>query len=144
MLSKKQAKIFFLGGTLLFLLIFVGMSIHSLLVGIPKNTNDSEITDQVKLGKQLWDKNNCMGCHTIMGEGAYYAPELTRAYSRRGETYIHSVLTAPEGWGFRGRKMVKYDFTDEEVAGLTAFFKWMDKTDLNGFPPEPSLPAPLN
>jgi hypothetical protein len=40
--------------------------------------------------------------------------------------------------------MVKYDFTDEEVAGLTAFFKWMDKTDLNGFPPEPSLPTPLN
>jgi nitric oxide reductase subunit C len=143
MLSKKQAKIFFLGGTLLFLAIFVGMSVHSLMVGIPENTNASEITDQVKLGKQLWDENNCMGCHTIMGEGAYYAPELTRSYSRRGETYIHAVLTAPEGWGFRGRKMVKYDFTEEEVAGLIAFLKWMDKTDLNGFPAEPSLPAPI-
>ncbi len=143
MLSKKQAKIFFLGGTILFMLIFIGMSVHSLMVGIPKNTNDSEINDQVKLGKQLWDKNNCMGCHTIMGEGAYYAPELTRVYTRRGEAYIQAVLTAPEGWGFRGRKMVKYDFTEEEVAGLMAFLKWMDKTDLNGFPPEPSLPAPL-
>ena len=142
MLSKKQAKIFFLGGTILFMLIFIGMSIHSLLIGIPKNTNDSEITDQVRLGKQLWDQENCMGCHTIMGEGAYYAPELTRVYSRRGETYIQAVLTAPEGWGFRGRKMVKYDFTDEEVAGLMAFLQWMDKTDLNGFPSEPSLPPP--
>ncbi len=143
MLSKKQAKVFFLGGTILFMLIFVGMSIHSLLVGIPENTNDSEINDQVRLGKQVWDRENCMGCHTIMGEGAYYAPELTRVFSRRGEAYIEAVLNAPEGWGFRGRKMVKYDFTTEEVAGMVAFLKWMDKTYLNGFPPEPSLPAPL-
>ncbi len=143
MLSKKQAKIFFLGGTILFMLIFVGMSIHSLLVGIPENTNDSEINDQVRLGKQIWDRENCMGCHTIMGEGAYYAPELTRVFSRRGEAYIEAVLNAPEGWGFRGRKMVKYDFTKEEVAGVVAFLKWMDNTYLNGFPPEPSLPAPL-
>lgn len=142
MLSKKQAKIFFLGGTILFMLIFIGMSVHSLMIGIPRNTNDSEITDQVRLGKQLWDENNCMGCHTIMGEGAYYAPELTRVYSRRGETYIQAVLTAPEGWGFRGRKMVKYDFTEKEVAGLMAFLQWMDKTDLNGFPAAPSLPPP--
>ena len=142
MLSKKQAKIFFLGGTILFMLIFIGMSVHSLMVGIPENTNDSEITDEVRLGKQLWDDNNCMGCHTIMGEGAYYAPELTRVYSRRGEGYIKAVLTAPEGWGFRGRKMVKYDFTEEEITGITAFLKWMDKTDLNGFPAAPSLPPP--
>jgi len=54
MLSKKQAKIFFLGGTILFMLIFVGMSIHSVLVGIPENTNAIEIIDQVKLGKQLY------------------------------------------------------------------------------------------
>ena len=39
---------------------------------------------------------------------------------------------------------VKYTFTEEEVAGLVAFLKWMDKTDLNGFPAEPSLPAPVS
>ena len=144
MLSKKQAKIFFLGGTVLFLLIFIGMTVDTLINGIPQNTNVDQMDEQVLLGRKLWDKNNCMGCHTIMGEGAYYAPELTRVYSRRGETYIQSVLTAPEGWGFRGRKMVKYDFTDEEVAGLIAFFKWMDKAHLNGFPPEPNLPAPIS
>lgn len=143
MLSKKQAKIFFLGGTIFFMLIFIGISIHALMVGIPENTHSDQIDAQVRLGKQLWEKKNCMGCHTIMGEGAYYAPELTRVYTRRGEDYIRAVLTAPEGWGFRGRKMVKYDFTPEEVDGLVAFLKWMDNTYLNGFPPEPSMPAPL-
>lgn len=139
MLSKKQAKIFFLGGTIFFMLIFIGMSVHSLTVGIPKNTNDSDITKEVKLGKLLWEESNCMGCHTLMGEGAYYAPELTRVYERKGPMYIKTVLNAPNGWGPRGRKMVKYDFTPEEVDGLIAFFKWMNNVDLNGFPPEPSL-----
>ena len=139
MLSKQQAKIFFLGGTLVFFFIFVGMSVHSLMVGIPENTNASEITERVKLGKLLWEENNCMGCHTIMGEGAYYAPELTRVYSRKGEMYIKTVLNAPNGWAPNGRKMVAYDFTEEEVDGIVAFFEWMNKADLNGFPPEPSL-----
>lgn len=139
MLSKQQAKVFFLGGTILFLAIFVGLSVHSLIVGIPENTNDSAITEEVILGKQLWDQNNCMGCHTLMGEGAYYAPELTRVYQRKGEDYIRTVLTAPDGWGPRGRNMVKYDFSDEEVTGLVAFFEWMNQANLNGFPPEPSI-----
>jgi len=139
MLSKQQAKVFFLGGTLLFLAIFVGMSIHSLMIGIPENTNDSDITEEVILGKQLWDKNNCMGCHTLMGEGAYYAPELTRVYDRKGPEYIRTVLNAPNGWAPRGRNMVKYDLTEEEVEGLVAFFEWMNRADLNGFPPEPSV-----
>ncbi|WP_420581016.1 c-type cytochrome [Reichenbachiella sp.] len=139
MLSKQQAKVFFLGGTFFFLAIFVAMSIHSLIVGIPQNTNANDLTPQVKLGKKLWDDNNCMGCHTIMGEGAYYAPELTRVYSRKGPEYIRTVLNAPNGWGPRGRRMVKYEFTDEEVEGLVGFFEWMNRAELNGFPPEPSL-----
>lgn len=139
MLTKKQAKIFFLGGTILFFLLFVAISIHSLTVGIPEQTNADKITEEVSHGKQLWDENNCMGCHTIMGEGAYYAPELTRVYSRKGPDYIKTVLTAPDGWGPRGRKMVKYDFTDDEVNALVAFLEWMNGADLNGFPPEPSI-----
>ena len=140
MLSKKQAKAFFIGGTVFFFLIFLAMSVHSLTVGIPKNTNDDQLTDQSRHGKLLWEENNCMGCHTLMGEGAYYAPELTRVYSRKGPDYIRTVLnTKNGGWGPRGRKMVEYDFTKEEVDDIIAFFEWMDKAYLNGFPAEPSI-----
>jgi len=139
MLSKKQAKTFFLGGTVLFFLIFLVMTIHSLTVGIPENTNADKITEQVKHGKLLWEENNCMGCHTLMGEGAYYAPELTRVYSRRGGEYIRIVLNYEGGWGPNGRKMVEYDFTEEEVNDIIAFFEWMDNVYLNGFPAEPSI-----
>jgi hypothetical protein len=37
------------------------------------------------------------------------------------------------------RRMVQYDFTDDEINALVAFLKWIGEMDLNGFPPKPSL-----
>lgn len=139
MLSKKQAKLFFLGGTTLFAIIFLGLSIDSLVNGIPKNTNDHLMSHGVKEGKRIWEEKNCMGCHTIMGEGAYYAPELTRVFERRGPDYIKATFNFPGGWGPNGRKMVEYNFTDEEKQHLVDFFEWTDKMYLNGFPKDPPL-----
>lgn len=35
-------------------------------------------------GKLVWEQNNCVGCHTLLGEGAYFAPELGNVVGRRG------------------------------------------------------------
>ncbi len=137
MLTKKQAKVFFLGGTIIFSLIFLGLSYESVTSSIPRKTNADKIDDAVIRGRQIWDENNCMGCHTLLGEGAYYAPELTRVYSRKGETYIKTVLMSEVPWAPRGRKMVAYGFSEDEANDVVAFFKWVDQMDLNGFPPEP-------
>ncbi|HED09764.1 MAG TPA: cytochrome c [Caldithrix abyssi] len=139
MLSKKQAKMFFLGGTAVFFLIFIGMTVDTLVNGVPKYTHASQIDDQVRLGRHLWDSNNCMGCHTIMGEGAYYAPELTKVYERRGPEYIKTTFNFPGGWRPNGRNMVEYNFTEQEKEALVAFLKWVGESDLNGFPPKPSV-----
>lgn len=137
MLSKSQAKAFFLGGTIVTFAIFLGLSWNSLSNEVPKRTHEENLSAQVVRGKVLWEKNNCMGCHTILGEGAYYAPELTKVYDRRGAGYMNAVLTSKLPWQPRGRKMVAYGFSNEEAADLIAFFKWIGETDLNGFPPKP-------
>ncbi len=137
MLSKKQAKAFFLGGTVVLSIIFLGLSFETVTISMPKKTNADQITDAVVRGKEIWESNNCMGCHTILGEGAYYAPELTRVYSRKGESYIKTVLMAKEPWAPRGRKMVAYGLTEDQANDAVAFFKWINEMDLNGFPPEP-------
>ncbi|MDN5199746.1 cytochrome c [Fulvivirgaceae bacterium BMA10] len=139
MLSKKQARAFFLGGTVVFFLIFLGLSWHSISTEIPEQTNEENLTDAVVRGKKLFDSNNCVGCHTIMGEGAYYAPELTKVIDRKGEAYVKVVLTTKEPWAPRGRKMVAYGFTDEEANDITAFLTWVGNMDLNGFPAEPTI-----
>ena len=138
MLSKSQAKAFFLVGTAICSATFIGLTIDT-FQRIPAQTNQQNLTPSAIRGKHIFESNNCMGCHTIMGEGAYYAPELTKVYERRGEPFIHAMLTDPESMYPGQRKMVKYDFTEEQKTDLIEFFKWIGNMDLNGFPPKPSL-----
>jgi nitric oxide reductase subunit C len=137
-LSKSQAKAFFILGTAAFSAIFVGLTIDT-FQRIPKQTNTNELTESAIRGKHLFDKKNCMGCHTIMGEGAYYAPELTKVLDRRGEAFVKAVLKNPEAMFPGQRKMVNYNLTDQEIDDLTSFLTWVGKMDLNGFPPKPDL-----
>lgn len=138
MLSKSQAKAFFLLGTAVCSVAFIGLTVDT-FQRIPKQTHAENLTPEVIRGKHLFDSNNCMGCHTIMGEGAYYAPELTKVFERRGATYIHAILKDPQAMFPNDRKMVNYHFSDEQISDLTAFLKWVGEMDLNGFPAKPDL-----
>jgi len=130
MLSKKQARAFFLGGTLVTFLIFIGLTVYSMT---KDQSNHENITEAVVRGKEIWETNNCMGCHTILGEGAYYAPELTKVVERRGEGYIKAVLMTPVAWQPNGRKMVAYEMSEQQAEDMIEFFKWIGEIDLNGF-----------
>lgn len=136
MFSKSQAKAFFLVGTALCATAFILLTIDT-LKRIPNQTHAENLTAESIHGKHLFESNNCAGCHTIMGEGGYYAPELTKVYQRRGEVFISSMLRDPEAMYPGQRKMVKYKFTDQEIKDLIAFFKWIGEMDLNGFPAKP-------
>ncbi len=138
MLTKSAAKKFFIIGTVVCSGCFVLLTVDT-ISRVPKQTNADKITPQVIHGKDLWDHNNCMGCHTIMGEGAYYAPELTKVYERRGEVFIKSMLKDPASMYPGQRKMQQYNFTDEEINSLVAFLKWVGEVDLNGFPAKPDM-----
>lgn len=138
MLSKSQAKTFFLIGTALCSLAFIGLTVDTFR-RIPSQTNEQNLTAEAIRGKHLFEQNNCMGCHTILGEGAYYAPELTKVIERRGEAFVRAVLKDPEAMFPGARKMVNYHFSEQEISDLTAFLIWIGNMDLNGFPPKPDL-----
>ncbi|RKX34911.1 MAG: cytochrome c [Verrucomicrobia bacterium] len=142
MLSKRQARVFFLGGTFLFSGIFLVLSIDTMR-RVPKQTNAEGLTPEVVAGKRIWERNNCMGCHTIFGEGAYYAPELTKVVERRGVPWLKVFLRDPQAMFPGQRKMVQYDFTDEQIDHVIAFLDWCGQVDLNGFPADPPLRASL-
>ncbi len=141
MLSKSAARAFFLVGTGLCTLAFLVLTVDTFRQ-IPAITNSNGLSPAVVRGKVLWEENNCMGCHTILGEGAYYAPELTKVHSRRGESFIRAMLRDPAAMYPGQRQMVQYDFTESEIDDLVAFFAWIDGMYLNGFPPTPSLNVP--
>ena len=148
MLTKSAAKAFFLGGTALCGVAFLLLTMDTLKV-MPERSNQEQMTEQVVRGHHIWNKNNCMGCHTLMGEGAYYAPELTKVVERRGEEFIALILKDPEALYPGRRKMVDYDIFSPEIVGeevaagniadITAFLAWVGRIDTNGFPAEPDM-----
>lgn len=138
MLSKSAARNFFLLGTGLCFGAF-GLLTMDTLAQVPQQTHAENLGPAAIRGKHLWDGSNCMGCHTILGEGAYYAPELTKVYERRGPDFIAAMLRDPEAMYPGQRRMQKYDFTEAQIQDLVAFLKWIGEMDLNGFPPEPDL-----
>lgn len=137
MLSKSQARWFFLTGTILSALIFISLTVDSIQHVYSKPT--AALTEDVIRGKKIWEKNNCMGCHTLLGEGAYYAPELTKSVERRGPDWIRLFLKDPQAMYPGQRKMVKYNFSDQEISDIIAFLKWNGELDLNGYPAKPNL-----
>jgi len=158
MLTKSAAKAFFLGGTALCSIAFVLLTMDT-LAQMPKRSNQDQMSESVVRGHTIWNKNNCMGCHTLMGEGAYYAPELTKVMERRSHAWIAEFLKDPERMFPGRRKMVKYAMFDPaevgaevaagNVADVVAFFTWVGKIDLNGFPSDPDMggvatPAAVN
>lgn len=141
MLSKSQARLFFLTATVGFSGVFLLLTIDTVRQ-VPARSNQEQMTEQVVRGKELWDQNNCMGCHTLLGEGAYYAPELTRVVDRRGEAWIKVFIRDPQAMFPGKRKMVQYGFEDAEIDDLIAFLGWVGRIDTNGFPAEPDLAQP--
>lgn len=138
MLSKYDSLKIFIVVTVTAIVVFLFLS-YDTLKKIPEQTNERNLTKSVIRGKNIWESNNCMGCHSLFGEGAYYAPELTKLYTRRSEEFIKIFLKDPLAMYPGKRKMVKYDFSDGEISDLISFFKWCGEVDLNGFPAEPFL-----
>lgn len=103
-----------------------------------------EAEQLVMLGKKTVQAKNCMNCHTLLGNGAYYAPDLTKAWLDQGwgneqarESLMLQFLMDPEKnartYG-TGRKMPQLGITEQEAKGIVAFLKWMSSIDTNGFP----------
>ena len=141
--TKSAARNIFYGGSAFFLLIFFGLTIHSHLYIVNVSTNEKTLTEAVAHGKKLWEDKSCVNCHTILGEGAYFAPELGNVWIRYGgkddpegakETFKAWMKAMPTGIEGR-RQMPQFNFTDKELDDLAEFFKWVSTIDTNGWPP---------
>lgn len=140
-MNKRQARLFAIGSTVVAALAFLGLTIDSHRQ-FPKLTNAQNITPAVTHGKDVWHKNNCINCHTLFGEGAYYAPDLTKIAQHRGAAYLQAYLKDPSKFYDEQRHrrlMPKQDMTDVEIADLVSFLDWVSKVDNQGWPPRPIL-----
>lgn len=112
--------------------------------------SEKEAGDLLHLGKLGSQAKNCMDCHTLMGNGAYYAPDLTKAWldpawgpegsmqavtgKSTKEEAMAEFLQHPELYPTHARMMPNLGITAQEAKGLVAFLKHLSSIDTNGFP----------
>jgi nitric oxide reductase subunit C len=140
-MNKRQTRLFAVGATAVSALVFVGLTIDSHRQ-FGALTNAEDITPAVSRGQDLWHDNNCINCHTLLGEGAYYAPDLTKITQLRGTPYLTAFLENPSNFyneEKHRRLMPKPDLNSQEIGDVIAFLDWVSKIDNQGWPPRPIL-----
>ncbi|MCW8841936.1 MAG: cytochrome c [Rhodobacteraceae bacterium] len=142
-MTKSMARNIFYGGSLFFILIFIGLSAHSHRYIVNVSTDKATLTESVAAGKHIWEKHSCVNCHTILGEGAYFAPELGNVMTRWGvEDDPEGAFDMLKGWmdamptGIEGRRqMPNFNLTDEEYRELADFLLWTNTIRAQDWPP---------
>ncbi|MDH5433174.1 MAG: cytochrome c [Gammaproteobacteria bacterium] len=135
--TKSMARNIYFGGSIFFVLLFLALT-YDTHQALPQRDNSQAITETVALGKKLWEKNNCIGCHTLLGEGAYYAPELGNVYVRYGKSKeaIKAFIKSRPVNGIPGRRsMPQFNLTEEELEALAEFLKYSSEINTANWPP---------
>lgn len=113
-----------------------------------KSYTAKEAADTLREGKLVIQSRACMDCHTFFGNGAYYAPDLTRAWldpawknlwmpmtqSKTREEAMARFLMDPEKYATWSRKMPNLHLSRDEAVSIVAYLKWLSAVDTNGFP----------
>ncbi len=142
-MTKSMARNIFYGGSLFFIVIFVGLSIHSHIYIVETSTNKATLNESVALGKRVWEEKACINCHTILGEGAYFAPEVGNVMTRWGvqddpEAAFETLKAWMDGQptGIEGRRqMPQFNLSDDEVRNLADFLLWTNTIRTQDWPP---------
>lgn len=140
-MTKRSARRFFVISTVICAAIFIALTVESHRQ-VPKLTNSAALDASVIAGKHVWHRKNCTNCHTLLGEGAYYAPELTQIAAQRGDAYLREFLKDPSKFYSEkrdGRLMPNQNLSDQEISDLIAFLAWVGRIDTQGWPPRPIL-----
>ena len=134
--TKSMARNIFYGGSVFFFLLFLALTFDT-SSGLPERDNRSAITEKVALGKKVWEQNDCIGCHTLLGEGAYFAPELGNVYKRFGSTdAIKAFIATRPKDGIPGRRsMPQFNLSEEQLDAVAAFLKYASEINTANWPP---------
>jgi len=134
--TKGMARNIYYGGSLFFLLLFFALSFDT-VSELPDRDNRAAITESVELGKKVWEVNNCIGCHTLLGEGAYFAPELGNVVERYGsKAAVKAFIMSRPKDGVPGRRsMPQFNLSEEELQGVADFLEYVGGINTENWPP---------
>ena len=112
-----------------------------------RDYSDQDATDLIGKGKFVIQSRACIDCHTFFGNGAYYGPDLTKAWldpawqvwkvitgSDTQEEAMVRFLMDPVRFRTWTRTMPNLHLSRDEAVAVVAYLKWLSAIDTNGFP----------
>ena len=135
-MTEKTLRNILIIGTVLFLGLLVAMSRDSVSQLVATRT--PALSADVAAGKHVWQARNCNDCHTVLGIGGYYAPDLTKVVQRRDPVWLAGWLADPQAVN-PATTMPNQRLAAADVTSLVAFFQWVGGINTNDWPPQPRL-----
>ncbi len=135
-MTVRQARRIFIWGTAASAVVLLALTFDAHRQ-IPVRTGEAKLDAQAVHGKWVWQYKNCNDCHTILGIGGYYAPDVTRVMSVRDAAWMTRFLKDPEGVLPVPRRMPNLRMSDTEIRDTIAFLTWVNGIDTNHWPPSP-------
>lgn len=111
------------------LAIFVTLSAFSFIDSRGQVTPDriSYGSYDADSGKRVFQAYNCMGCHTIVGNGAYFGPDLTKAYAQVGPAWLAAFLPSAGRWPTAAAVSLQLQnpnqLADTKITALEAYYE---------------------
>lgn len=133
--TTSAARNIFYGGAVFSFLLFLALTYQTERV-LPERDQRAQLDNpQVVAGKRIWEVNNCIGCHSLLGEGAYFAPELGNVYARRGPDFIKTWMKIQPTHVEGRRQMPQFNFSEQQLDDLVEFLRWTGGINTEKWPP---------
>ncbi len=104
--------------------LIISFFVYSFVVytsGTTPNNHDLVYSPEAKMGKETFQKYNCISCHQIMGLGGYMGPDLTNVISdkNKGEAYARAFIISGT------ERMPKFPMSNSEIDALVSYLKFI-------------------
>ncbi|HEY9724374.1 MAG TPA: cytochrome c [Oscillatoriaceae cyanobacterium] len=129
--AAKLGKSLFFTGSLACLAVMFGYLTPKTLAYIDHSNHldGHPVPADVARGKQAFQKFVCMDCHTILGDGTQYAPDLGRVAILRDDVFLENYIRHAHDMN-PNSGMPHFAMTPQEAKDLVAFLNFTSRVNL--------------
>lgn len=117
---------------------FILLSVISFAIFVITNVLSAKLpyslSQEAEAGKRVWQKHNCVSCHSIFGNGGYVGDDLTHITTKMQPGELVEYLVSPPV--MRPNKYKHHPaLANEDAQALVQYFEFLSNIPTLGWPP---------
>lgn len=118
-----------------FLLLSISSLVLFVTITLISARLPSPMPEPAVAGKFVWQRHNCVSCHTLFGHGGYEADDLTHITAKEDSSYLIDYLVQPPV--MRPHKYAHHPALDEvDAENLVQYLEFVHTIPTLGWPPQ--------